>query len=360
MNTGSNLYKDWSREQLLVLLQELSSENAQLQIELERARLERDRALIDTRLLEMNSQMSKRSPGPKSITGSTSQGYSTSSQVQSLKYPIITKSQGRPLLKKEKQRPKLEPRANTDSKLQRHSFSTHRPPSVNALMKKPLLRLSPKDSPQQPSLASPCPLPPVPGEMLNDLCLRAFTTFTDETGKMTDVENYFKVFQKNYAVPSRRVLIARLRALGERGELVPLMGKKRKQHQVYRLPIKGKRDDAVIREIKRQKLENGMTRKRYFIFCKHCECVFYLTPLMKGNSFQHTCVEGVITRNLKVRGKMCTSTAHQGPCIRLARGREKENVRNERYVRLCDRTQMYLAMKNSSENRNLDELTEEE
>jgi len=327
MNAGSNLYKDWSREQLLVLLQELSSENAQLQIELERARLERDRALIDTRLLEMNSQMNKRSlGGPKSITGSTSEGYSTSSQVQSLKYPIITKSHGRPLLKKEKQRPKLEPRG----------------------------------SPQQPNMESPSPLPPISGEMLNELCLRAFTTFTDESGKMTDVENYFKIYQSNYAVPSRRVLIARLRALGERGELVPLMGRKRKQHQVYRLPIKGKRDDAVIRELKRQKLANDMARKRRFIFCKHCECVFYLTPLMKGNSFQHTCIEGVITRNLKVRGKMCTSTAHTGPCIRLARGREKENVRNERYVRLCDRTQMYLAMKNSSENRNLDELTEEE
>lgn len=341
MDAGRNIYKGWSREQLLVLLQELSSENSELQLELERARLERDRALIDTRLLEMDSQVNKPS---LAITGSTSQGYSCSSQAPSVRYSGAKKSQKRQLLKQEQQRLKIEPRAITASTFQEHSSSTKHP-SNNAFTRKHKLKLPMKAPPKRPKLEPSSPLPPIPGEKLNEFCLKAFTTFTDKCGKMTDVENYFKHVETKYAVPNRRVLVARLRALGVRGKLIPLTGRKAREHQVYRLPIKRSAGGCVNVQVKKPKLERDPSRKRYFIFCKHCMCVFYLTPLMKGSSFQHTCNKVVVTRNLKVRGKMCKSTAHEGPCIRIARGRERENVRNERYVRLCDRTQMYLDMK---------------
>jgi len=352
MDARSNHYKGWSREQLLVLLQELSAENSELQIELERARLERDRALIDTRLLQMNSQVNKRSP--LALTGSTSQGYSSSSQAPAVRYSVATKSHERQLLTQEQQRLKIEPRAITDSISQQHSSSTKHRSSTNALTTKHSMKLPKKEPPKRPKLEPSSPLPPIPGEKLNEFCLKAFTTFADECGKMTDVENYLKLVKTKYAVPNRRVLVARLRSLGLRGKLVPLLGRKGREHQVYRLPNKRPRDDVRV-EVKKPKLAKKLCRKRYFIFCKHCKCVFYLTPLMKGNSFQHTCIEGVVTRNLKIRGKMCNSP-HEGPCIRLARGRERENVRNERYVRLCDRTQMYIDMKKHSEFVDLDGL----
>jgi len=336
MDAGGNPHKNWSREQLLVLLQELSTENAQLQIELERARLERDRALIDKRLLEMNSQINKRS----------------TENLEALERPKekepahITSMTLGPAIRSYE--------VNTKAISKEYSSSNHHPSSTNSLTTKPM-RLHKEDPTQRPKLEPSSPLPQIPGEKLNEFCLKAFSTFTNECGKMTDVENYFKLVETKYAVPNRRVLIARLRSLGERGKLVPLMGRKRKEPQVYRLPAK---QSNLNRPSKKQKVEKEGIRKRYFIFCKHCECVFYLTPLMKGSSFQHTCIEGVITRNLKTRGKMCTSSSHKGPCIRLAIGSERENVTNERYVRLCDRNQMYIDMKKPPDKENFEKLND--
>jgi len=348
MDAGSNPHKNWSREQLLVLLQELSAENAQLQIELERARLERDRALIDKRLLEMNSQINKRSPG------SATEEYSSSTKQQSLNYPLTNKRQERQPLKQEQRL--MDPRVNTKAISKEYSSSNHHPSSTNSLTTKPM-RLHKEDPTQRPKLEPSSPLPQIPGEKLNEFCLKAFSTFTNECGKMTDVENYFKLVETKYAVPNRRVLIARLRSLGERGKLVPLMGRKRKEPQVYRLPAKAQQSN-LNRPLKKQKVEKEGIRKRYFIFCKHCQSVFYLTPLMKGSSFQHTCIDGVITRNLKTRGKMCNSSSHKGPCIRLAIGSERENVTNERYVRLCDRNQMYIDMKKPPDKENFEQLND--
>jgi len=321
-----------SREELLITLQEYTSKNRQLRIELERAKLERDRAVIDRRLLEMNtnnhiSELSQNrnynrnetpiykssNPSPYAVNNITSRHHPGERLCQSNSWAT--------------------------TKLELPSVKFEQPivqEQVDIYPKKIEYRYKEETDDRQAVLQADGK-EIILSSKIYEIILRAFKSFPNGRGKADDVEDYIHN-NTQYLVPIRRVLSARLRTLAEKGKLEPLVDRKiTKRPQEYRLRKRSLTSGISGRDSKKPNVADikplaiEKPRERTFIFCKHCKGIFYLMPHSVAiNSFKHKCNNVIVTRNIKGRAKSCTLMSHAGPCIRYATKKERLNVQNIR------------------------------
>jgi len=300
-----------SREELLMTLQEYTSKNRQLRIELERAKLERDRAVIDRRLLEMSSN--NHVPEPTQINNYNRNESTIYKSSQPSPYSLDKMTQLH---------------QQCESLAQGNSWAPTKMDLPSVKFEQPVIEEQPLIYPKKEI---------IPSDKIYEVCLRAFESFPNGRGKADDVENYINNNTK-YEVPVRRVLGARLRTLAEKGKLEALIDRKvNKRPQEYRLMKRRLISNITGRDSKKptyagNKPYDQNIRKRRFIFCKHCKGIFYLLPhSIAINSFKHKCGNVTITRSLKGRGKNCKlMSSHSGPCIRFATKKERLNVKNIR------------------------------
>jgi len=315
-----------SRQELLMALQDSTSKNRQLRMELERAKLERDRAVIDRKLLEMSTNTNMSAIPPNNdyncnqipIYKTSNPSHYSVDNITSRHHQRENLSQGNSWAP-----PKLEvPSVKFEQQIVQEQADLYQ--------KKIEYRYKKETDDRQ--VGALCIKEIIPSDKIYEVCLRAFESFPNGKGKADDVENYIHNYTK-YVVPVRRVLGARLRTLAEKGKLVALVDRKiNKRPQEYRLKKRSLSSNITGRDSKKLNVANSeRPRKRVFIFCKHCKEIFYLMPHSVAiNSFKHKCNNVTVTRNLKGRAKSCTLFSHSGPCIRYATKKERLNVKNIR------------------------------